>query len=697
MQLYLLHGGKTWISTRLLIDLFHVPYKSIMNRLTDSSYCTWNCLKQDEEIFIEYETIPTSTRNKYALPKDSEILEIAKAEEVIQVGIDVNKKRTEYKMYLEHCVRNFAKAVPYFIQLNGGGTYQIHECAKKYSLLKMAISLINRDGYGAKKHIIEIILESELLSDLSIPKNVKDLYKYIKNASSCKNDNELIKYCRHGLLGKKSNNAKLTDDAEKVIIFLARSGNKPKRTTITHQLNVLLTLFPKINGSKLVGAKAVRNFLNRTEVKNLVAYASDQDHLLELEPEVYTHPVSRPLERVYIDGTKLQFIHKDLAGSAPVYRVIIFIIDSFSNKLLGYSLSKTENAMALIKALRMMLQTTNYVFPEEVVTDRGPAMRSKAFKKFIGKINELGIRHSEEDLDKIQLIQSSNAQARASAERFFRSFQDAYLRPHFGFIGEGVTSKNRDAFPNKVIKVALHDLNLLKDENQLDDFIFSQVLQYNKFGFNLGSVDGPNDFYKEYFNNSVGVTLPNHLIPYLCFPSTSIKFANCAIRAINEKQEYIFQKIDSDLALTLTGEPVDCYIDYDDPKEVFLYRASSPKYIASMKRISRINESRRKRGLDAERMFREIMKGKKEVKQQFDERLKNNFNEVMHMFAGMFPHQIVSYSTEEKDSIYLLEFMEELETRQPEIDNILYNSSAIKKAKKNKVKRKSSPYSKPTF
>ena len=536
-----------------------------------------------------------------------------------------------------------------------------------------------------------------MLADLKIPNNVKDLYKYLQNAIRADDNNKLIEFVRHGLLGKKSNNTKLNDKAQKVVIFLARSGNKPKRTTITHQLNVLLTLFPKINGSKLVGAKAVRNFLNRSDIKNLVAYASDQDHLLKLEPEVYTHPVARPLERVYIDGTKLQFVHKDNAGFAPEYRIIIFIIDSFSSKLLGYSLSKTEKAMALIKALRMMLETTNYVFPEEVVTDRGPAMKSKAFKKFIEKINDLGIRHSEADLDKIQLIQTSNAQARASAERFFRSFQDAYLRPHFGFIGEGVKSNNKDAFPNKVIKVALHNLDLLKDENQLDDFIFSQVLQYNKFGFNLGSAEGPNDFYREFFKDSVGVTLPNHLIPYLCFPSTSIKFANCAIRAINEKQEYIFQKIDSDLALNLTGETVDCYVDYDDPKEIFLYKASSPKYITSMQRISRINESKRKRGLDAERLYREIMKGKKEVKHRFDEKLKDNFNEVMDMFSKQFPHQIVSYSTESKDAIYLMEFLEELESGYPEIDNILYNSSAIRRQKKKKTKRKIKRFSKSTF
>ena len=119
MHSYLLKGGKTWINKNLLIEVFKIPSKSIMNRVTDSSYYSWNCLKQEDELFVDYDTIPISTKNKYSLPSDSEILEIAKAEEAIVAGMDLNKKRTEYKMFLEHSVRSFAKSVPYFIQLNG--------------------------------------------------------------------------------------------------------------------------------------------------------------------------------------------------------------------------------------------------------------------------------------------------------------------------------------------------------------------------------------------------------------------------------------------------------------------------------------------------------------------------------------------------------------------------------------------------
>ncbi len=698
MDYYLHHHGEIWINKTLLVEHFKIPQKSITNRLSDSSPTSWIYMKHQNDVFIKCSSIPDPTRRKYSLPDDNGILEIAKAEQAIYFGHELNKKRSEYKLLLEHSVRTFSKHVPHFIQLNGGGTAQIHECAKKHALLETAIAIIKRDGHGTRKHVIDIMRSSTLISDLKMPfGNVKDLYQYLKIAEKEKENNKLIEYVRHGLLGKKSNHTKINNETEKILIFLARSGNKLKKTTITHQVNVLLTLFPKINGSKLLGAKTVRNFLNTPNIKNLVSYASDPDHILKLEPQVNTHSVLRPLERVYIDGTKLQFIHKNLNGSAPIYRVIVFIIDSFSNRLLGFSISKTETTLALVRAIRMMLQITNNVFPEEVVTDRGSAMRSKVFKRMIDKINELGIKHSEENLDEVELIQSSRAQAKASAERFFRSFQDAYLRPEFGWVGEGITSTLKDARPNKVIKIALHNLNLLRDEIQLEDFIFNKIIHYNKFGFDLSTVEGPNDIYRQHLNSDVGIRLPHHLIPYICFPSTSIQFRNCAVRIINDKHEYIFQKIESELAGNLTGEVVDCYMDYDNPEEVFLYNASSPKYLTSMRRKSRINESRRKRGLDEERMFRETMKGKNEIKKHFDNKLKDNFKEVMEMFSQHYPNQIVSYSTEAKDSIYLMEFLEEMETQSAEINNILYNSTAVKKKSKKGTKKQHNRYSKSTF
>lgn len=697
MELYFSYQGKKWINKNLLTELFRIPSKLISNRLSDSSYTSWNCLKQDDGTYIEYGSIPNSIRTKYSLPSDFEIEEVIKAEKAVIIGKKQNARRTEYKLFLEQNVKMYAKSVPFFIQMNGGGTYQIHECAMKYSLLQMAIALIDRDGYGSKRNIIEVILNSDVISALSIPKTEKDLYKYLSNAEKAKRGNTLPQFVRHGLLGKKSNHTKINERVEKVLIFLARSGNQLKHTTITHQLNVLLILFPKLNGSKLVSRKAVNSFLNQPRIKNLVTYASDPDYILELEPEVYTHHSSYPLQRVYIDGTKLQFINKDRSGTSVTYRVIIFIIDSFSSKILGFSLSDTENTIGLMKAVRMMLETTNYVFPEEVVTDKGAVMKSKVFKKLINKVNELGITHSEDDLSQVDLIQRSNPRAKASAERFFRSFQDAYLRPHFGWVGEGIKSKNDKAHPNRIIKVALHNPDLLKDEFQLEDFIFSQVIAYNKHGFNLDVVEGPNDFFRELHNKDVGIRLPNHLVPYICFPSTSIKFANCAVRIINEKQEYIFQKIDAQIAKNLTGQNVDCYVDYDDPKEVYIYQASSPKFITSMKRLSRINESKKRRGLDAERMYREIVSGKKIIKQHLDDELKDNFNSVMEMFSQQFPHQIVSYSTEAKESIYLMEFLEEIESKQPDTDSILYNSSAVKAPKFKKSGNRKSRYSKSTF
>ncbi len=597
----------------------------------------------------------------------------------------------EYKLSLEYALNKYTRYLSYFIYYMNDRAF-VNKQAQRMAVVESALSLIHRDGYGSQAKIISILVNCETFIPLGLSRKAKYLYDYLKRASKARHEGTLVDFIVHNLKGEKSNNTKINDKVEKVIIYLARNGNKLVDKIIQHQTNVILTVYPELNKSKLLGRKAINDFLNRPHVRNLVQYGSDPDSLSTLLPEVYCTKSEYPLKRAYIDGTQLQFVN--VIGDVIQEVVIIIILDCFSSKVIGYSLSDTEDSDAIMDALDLMLDWTRGRIPEEIVTDRHSALTGKRFSRFIDVCNKLGSNFSEKDFSKIELIQSSNPQSKASVERFFRSFQDAYLSPYFGYVGEGIKSNNPKAFPNRILKIFMQRKEYLKDRQKLDDFLLHQLISYNRHGF-FYKADGPSDSYDNHRSANGGIEVPLDLIPCLLFEKKTMKIKNCAIKTQIDNQEYIFQQRSIDTLLDLNGEAVDVYFDKKRLDRLYIYKKDSFNKICEFDRISRIPPSKRSRNKEQTTLYETIMKDKRNLKGHLDELLITNNKEVEEMLGPIVPEKLMNHSVNSKEELFDSEYkgaFSEVNDEKHTSTDLLYRAHIIQTKKRKKQKKKVLPF-----
>ena len=226
------------------------------------------------------------------------------------------------------------------------------------------------------------------------------------------------------------NTLKITKEAGRQIIALRRS-RVPVYTT--KQLFEEFNRIAERRGWKpLASQSSLTQYLERPEVKPLW-YDAVYGELAAKQLFARRNKTEMPTMRDslwYGDGTKLNLFYKAVENGKTVVRTVQVyeVTDAYSEMLLGYCVSQSENFDAQYAAFRMAIETSGHK-PYEIVTDNQGGQRSKIAQKFFANICRIN-----------RPTAPYNGPSK-SIESAFGRFQQQVLHADWRFTGGNISSK----------------------------------------------------------------------------------------------------------------------------------------------------------------------------------------------------------------------------------------------------------------
>jgi hypothetical protein len=227
---------------------------------------------------------------------------------------------------------------------------------------------------------------------------------------------------------------KITDQGERWLI--ASFGSPIKKLSIS-TLYLQYNDFAISKGWKtLKSEETLRVFLNRPEVKKQW-YGMRYGELKAKEKYGYTLKTDLPTFRDalwYSDGTKLNFYY--MAASGMVAKMQVYeVIDAYSEFLLGYHISESENFEAQYNAYRYAVMTAQ-ARPYELKYDNQGGHSKLKNGDFLNKIAKISVN-----------TQPYNGKSK-TIESAFGRFQSQIMSEYWFFTGQNVQSKKEESKAN---------------------------------------------------------------------------------------------------------------------------------------------------------------------------------------------------------------------------------------------------------
>ncbi len=249
------------------------------------------------------------------------------------------------------------------------------------------------------------------------------------------------KYKREGYIslihkgyGNK-NTEKLTEDARRWI--LARWSNMVDRVTSPEHLLVLYNDMAGVKGwKKLQSVATIRNFLWDPDIKH-TWYSMRYGDLKAKEKFELQNSTRMPSMRDslwYSDGTKLNYYYLNEEGKMETCQVYE-VMDAYSEVLLGYHISKTEDYEAQYRAYKMAVQTSGRK-PYQIGFDNQGGHKKLIAGNFLGKVARLAIKTKPYN-GKSKTIESA-----------FGRMQAQIMKKDWFFTGQNITTKTNESRAN---------------------------------------------------------------------------------------------------------------------------------------------------------------------------------------------------------------------------------------------------------
>ncbi|MDL2243732.1 transposase family protein [Bacteroidales bacterium OttesenSCG-928-J19] len=236
-----------------------------------------------------------------------------------------------------------------------------------------------------------------------------------------------------------NNNAiKITEAAGLQIVALKRS--KVPQYTNEQLFTEYNRIAPEKGWKPLKSINSLVQFLNRPEIEPLW-YDAVHGELAAKQRYTRKNKTEMPSLRDslwYGDGTKLNLYYKayDAKGKTVMCSTQVYeVIDAFSEVLLGYHISDTENYEAQYRAFRMAVETAGHR-PFEVVTDNQGGHKKLESMQFFDRLARVTRRTAP-----------YNPQSK-SIEQAFGRFQAQFLHKDWRFTGQNITAKRSNSRPN---------------------------------------------------------------------------------------------------------------------------------------------------------------------------------------------------------------------------------------------------------
>ena len=187
----------------------------------------------------------------------------------------------------------------------------------------------------------------------------------------------------------------------------------------------------------LKSEQTLRNFLERPDIKALW-YGTRRGELKAKEafvPQHRTLLASCRDANWYGDGTKLNYFYRDEDGKVSTCNVYE-VVDEYSECLLGFAISKTEDFAVQYKAYRMALDFSGQK-PFQVTFDNQGGHKKLVSEQFFAKMAHLCIG-----------TQPYNGKSK-TIESIFKRFQEGFLHRDWFFTGMNITARKAESRMNE--------------------------------------------------------------------------------------------------------------------------------------------------------------------------------------------------------------------------------------------------------
>ncbi|MGB0869508.1 MAG: hypothetical protein ACPGSD_07910 [Flavobacteriales bacterium] len=262
----------------------------------------------------------------------------------------------------------------------------------------------------------------------SLPKNTRSL------------KNKYNKYQKQGFEGlihknfQNKNSEKLSEESK--FWILARWSNQVNKVVSIPDMHRKYNKKAKAEGWKCVkNETTIYNFLYDEEVQPLWwgHRYGEQAYKEKLMYQFSTRQPSMRDSLWYSDGTKMNFFYQEngVRKSCQVYEVM----DAFSEVLLGYHISPTENYEAQFNAYKMAVQVAGHR-PYQIGMDNQGGHKKLEAGNFLAKLSKLQIA-----------TQPYNGKSK-TIESAFGRFQQQIMKQDWFFTGQNITAKNIESKAN---------------------------------------------------------------------------------------------------------------------------------------------------------------------------------------------------------------------------------------------------------
>lgn len=423
---YLINSG----ISRKTIEFWSIRNQSIV--IYDNNYA-----------FVLYDSIPAPTRAK--LPSRETLERLYK-------DAQIDCLTQQYFNEMEYAQnRNFASHIELYKKM-GVKFDEVSTYAKKHSVWEVILSYYAEDG------LVHDLRELHKAYCMLYPNH------YVYHAFSA-----AIKRARENgienILVKKSGGAtwtKFDGVVDAWIMQALSSGKKYSRA----QIHKLVCELCDETGREKPGITTIKNKVNKLlHLVNEGRNGKDADFYKKL-PYQGIQKAENPNDQWQIDGWRLPFYMKGEKGYETL--TLFWVLDACTDMIVGYHVAKSENTETILKGIEDAVTNTGFL-PFEILSDNHSMNQTKEAGYFKDAIGKLGCTWNV----------SQNPRRKSLVERSFKTLGEQICKEKYGYIGEGIKTKNPDGLPSQELLDKYVKKNGWLTEEQITLVAIEMVEAYN--------------------------------------------------------------------------------------------------------------------------------------------------------------------------------------------------------------------------
>ncbi len=521
---------------------------------------------------IKYNTISQSYFIKNNLPSEDELKQNLSVLSFQKLESEKTNANTLLQVELQNCV--YKTYLEYFPRLLEDFTRNSPFDGYKRNKTKAS-------QYARQQAVFQYLIDNIDLSNTNAVSTAFNSYLNLKLEYSCTNftsfKRKLVKVEANGLEaiinklnGKPSNRKKLTPA---IVAIIEGMFCDPHKYT-AKQIKLKVDDYTAKNNLSEISLSVIKNYLRNPEVKNRCAekrhgvkYANDNVlSYTPLKKALYAGDVW------HIDGTPIQFVCIDNNGK-KIRLNLMLVLDVYSGKIVGFSVSRSEDIYAYVNALHMAVNLCGHL-PNEIVTDNFSSTKTEQWKTIIDRANISGV-----------IIRSTgvgNPTGKANIERAVKSSQ-YYFKLLPGFSGFGVKSRNINEQANPDFgHQHYNNTSQIFNIHEMTKSVHEIINMYN--ADETSNRNCPNRLYLESEKPNVK-NIDAIATSLLFWKEKTIKVARSMVKITVQKTEFIYEIYDNDLKNKLNATSVIVRYDEADMSNIHLFEPETNIFICECRTV----------------------------------------------------------------------------------------------------------------